>query len=296
MRDEAGVGVHPGDWMATEMADPARRKIFFLASRGAVFQGLFQAVRDHFPAFDVTLVDQLPPGDDSDDAVRLVLLGLGKGWNLSSYAFKCRHRFPAAAIGLIVEDSTQETGDYGAFLDGRVVQGFLPLTLPLDVWLAVMSLLISGGRYIPAEMTRASRPGGRPVHEQGWGARVRPSPINPHRLRAESHRRPAVVDRPAPPAASRDLGTLAGSTRSSAIDTLTARERQILKLVSEGFQNKLIADRMALSEHTVKAHVHNLIAKLRVSNRTQAAAAFLRDHEVVQFRPGDDRSASYYES
>ncbi|NGP18396.1 response regulator transcription factor [Devosia chinhatensis] len=54
---------------------------------------------------------------------------------------------------------------------------------------------------------------------------------------------------------------------------LTPRERQVLELLSEGYQNKLIADRMALSEHTVKVHVHNLITKLRVTNRTQAAAA-----------------------
>jgi len=63
------------------------------------------------------------------------------------------------------------------------------------------------------------------------------------------------------------------------LDALTAREREILILVSEGYQNKLIADRMALSEHTVKAHVHNLIAKLRVTNRTQAAA-YLHEHRL----------------
>ena len=48
----------------------------------------------------------------------------------------------------------------------------------------------------------------------------------------------------------------------------------MLGLLSQGLQNKLIADRLELSEHTVKVHVHNLIRKLHVHNRTQAAAVF----------------------
>ena len=60
---------------------------------------------------------------------------------------------------------------------------------------------------------------------------------------------------------------------------------------------KAAVARGVVPHRSVKDEVRqNLIAKLRVSNRTQAAAAFLRDREVVQFRHGDDRSASYYES
>ncbi|MGH6862017.1 MAG: response regulator transcription factor, partial [Phyllobacterium sp.] len=57
-----------------------------------------------------------------------------------------------------------------------------------------------------------------------------------------------------------------------------------LELLSEGLQNKIIADRLTLSEHTVKVHVHNLIRKLRVHNRTQAAAVYrnTREQEVFQ--------------
>lgn len=62
--------------------------------------------------------------------------------------------------------------------------------------------------------------------------------------------------------------------RITALSSLTAREQEILELLSEGHQNKLIAHKMSLSEHTVKVHVHNLLAKLRVSNRTQAAATY----------------------
>ncbi|MEO0911643.1 MAG: response regulator transcription factor [Pseudomonadota bacterium] len=55
---------------------------------------------------------------------------------------------------------------------------------------------------------------------------------------------------------------------------LTAREREVLELVSEGKQNKIIAAELDLSEHTVKLHIHHVIGKLGVRNRTEAAAWF----------------------
>lgn len=63
---------------------------------------------------------------------------------------------------------------------------------------------------------------------------------------------------------------------------LTHRERQVLKMVSEGMPNKQIAFAIGLSENTVKTHVAALIVKLGVGSRTEAALAglkrgFLRD-------------------
>ncbi len=54
---------------------------------------------------------------------------------------------------------------------------------------------------------------------------------------------------------------------------LTARQIEILKLVSEGKPNKTIAAALALSEKTVKAHITAIFKALNVVNRTQAAAA-----------------------
>lgn len=53
---------------------------------------------------------------------------------------------------------------------------------------------------------------------------------------------------------------------------LTARQYSVLELVAEGLPNKLIASRLGLSDHTVKLHIHNIIARLGVTNRTEAAA------------------------
>ena len=52
---------------------------------------------------------------------------------------------------------------------------------------------------------------------------------------------------------------------------LTRRQRDVLALISQGKSNKLIADALSMSESTVKAHVKQIIKRLHVSNRTQAA-------------------------
>jgi DNA-binding NarL/FixJ family response regulator len=53
---------------------------------------------------------------------------------------------------------------------------------------------------------------------------------------------------------------------------LTERERQILRGITEGDSSREIAERLVISEHTVRAHVRNLMKKLGVSSRAQAAA------------------------
>ncbi len=52
---------------------------------------------------------------------------------------------------------------------------------------------------------------------------------------------------------------------------LTPREWGVLELLEHGMANKMIAYRLGLSQSTVKAHVHNIMSKLKVRNRTEAA-------------------------
>jgi signal transduction histidine kinase/DNA-binding CsgD family transcriptional regulator len=59
---------------------------------------------------------------------------------------------------------------------------------------------------------------------------------------------------------------------------LTPRERQILRLLSEGATNRRIAQELALSVETVKSHVQQIMRKMHVSDRTQAAVTALRLH------------------
>ncbi len=55
------------------------------------------------------------------------------------------------------------------------------------------------------------------------------------------------------------------------IDPLTERELAVLRLVAEGLANKEIAEQLSVSELTVRTHVGNILGKLHLANRTQAA-------------------------
>ena len=58
----------------------------------------------------------------------------------------------------------------------------------------------------------------------------------------------------------------------SALTTLTDRERQIMRLVSEGLSNKEIGRRLSITDGTIKVHLHHIFQKLEISNRTVLAA------------------------
>jgi len=57
---------------------------------------------------------------------------------------------------------------------------------------------------------------------------------------------------------------------------LTPRETQVLRLISVGLSNQEIADSLTISVETVKEHVQNMLRKLQVNDRTQAAVWAVR--------------------
>ncbi len=64
------------------------------------------------------------------------------------------------------------------------------------------------------------------------------------------------------------------------LDLLTPREHEVLRLLAEGLSDKEIAERLTISERTVRAHMVNLLAKLGVDSRLQALVLAVR-HGVV---------------
>lgn len=60
-----------------------------------------------------------------------------------------------------------------------------------------------------------------------------------------------------------------------ATETLTPREMEVLHLAARGQRNKVIANALGVSEHTIKLHIHHIIAKIGVANRTEAAGWYL---------------------
>ena len=59
-------------------------------------------------------------------------------------------------------------------------------------------------------------------------------------------------------------------------EPLTAREREVLQLLAQGIPNKQIAQRLSISEHTVKFHVSAIMTKLGASSRTEAVTTAAR--------------------
>ena len=60
------------------------------------------------------------------------------------------------------------------------------------------------------------------------------------------------------------------ATSRRCVEELTPRELQVLRLLADGLPNKAIAQRLAISEHTVKFHVNAIMGKLGVDSRTEA--------------------------
>jgi two-component system nitrate/nitrite response regulator NarL len=70
-----------------------------------------------------------------------------------------------------------------------------------------------------------------------------------------------------------------GANSESVLTTLTDRERQIMRLVSEGLSNKEIGRRLNIADGTIKVHLHNIFQKLEISNRTVLAALAIAEHD-----------------
>ncbi|TDD98193.1 LuxR family transcriptional regulator [Actinomadura rubrisoli] len=71
---------------------------------------------------------------------------------------------------------------------------------------------------------------------------------------------------------------------------LTAREREVLDLLVQGLSNRLIARSLAISEPTVKNHLHAVFLKLGVADRTQAVAKFLGTARMADSASSDRRA------
>jgi DNA-binding CsgD family transcriptional regulator len=146
---------------------------------------------------------------------------------------------PSAAVSLAVayRDTRMFAGRLAALNYAEVPPGLscLPMNCRLDSFMSILRLILCLETFVAVDLVRA--------------------------LRSAADARPSV---PAVPAS--DVPTL---------EFLTRRERQVLPLIAEGLQNKRIADRLSMSEHTVKLHVHHIISKLNVRNRTEAARYYL---------------------
>ena len=75
--------------------------------------------------------------------------------------------------------------------------------------------------------------------------------------------------------------------RGSSLDALTPRELEVLKAVAGGMSNRRIAEELHIAEKTVKTHVSNILSKLGLEDRTQAAIYALRQRLVPVGDPSE---------
>ncbi len=115
------------------------------------------------------------------------------------------------------------------------LQGYIPTSSSMELAEATVRLIAAGGSHVPRTLY-ASPQSTQPLHQ------MQPPP----------HSNPGAW-----PSAFK----------------LTPRERAVLGLLQRGLPNKIIGHQLDMSQSTVKAHVHNIIAKLNVRNRTEAAMA-----------------------
>ena len=88
-----------------------------------------------------------------------------------------------------------------------------------------------------------------------------------------AHAGEALLD---PVIAARLVDAIAQPAGEAAPERLTAREQEVLALIARGYSNKRIARELGIAEKTVKTHVGHVLAKLGVTDRTQAAVHAVR--------------------
>ncbi len=91
------------------------------------------------------------------------------------------------------------------------------------------------------------------------------------------HRGEGLLD---PRVAGRVMRELNDDERRAGGGVLTERELEVLRLIARGLPNKSIAAELVVSEKTVKTHVSNILAKLQLADRTQAALYAVRERLV----------------
>jgi DNA-binding NarL/FixJ family response regulator len=170
----------------------------------------------------------------------LVLLDLGlPGFEGTDALTRFREQTPDVPV--VVFSANADAGVMSLCLDLGAM-GFIPKTTPRRLLVGAIQLVISGGYYIPRELMHGSA-GQAPARPAAGPARLAPAV-------------PAVE-----PASNPNLALL------------TERQRDVMQYLLQGAPNKIICDRLNLSENTVKNHITAIFRALGVTNRTQAVLA-----------------------
>jgi len=85
---------------------------------------------------------------------------------------------------------------------------------------------------------------------------------------------------------------LSAELASKSKEDISGREREVLQLVCQGATNREIAERLIVSEHTVKVHLRHILNKLNLRNRQQVAAYAVQEGLVTDIKSKDASGAT----
>ncbi|MBZ0161220.1 MAG: response regulator transcription factor [Notoacmeibacter sp.] len=226
------------------------RKLLVISPPGTVSNALINAVESEFLWLSVECVHDFQSAcEGRENDVHLILIDQQLINEFIEFRGVLAQKYPLALNAIMAGFRRDLDGaEFAHFIETRAIRGILPMDVNLDVWLSILRIMLKGGEYFP-----------------------------PGLFHARYHSR--IGDREHSPTGGRETASSAVSTRrdgggSLTMNNLTEREVEILAKVAQGNQNKIIAADLGLSEHTVKIHLHNIIHKLGVHNRTEAAALY----------------------
>lgn len=217
-----------------------QRVILILTNTGSISDRLIDALEREFPRILVEQVDHVGAAcAHFPHPVALILVDFALMKPVEAASASLRRMHPHALTAVIQPDDKNRAVSLAGIAASPIVRSILPMDLRLDIWLSIIRLMLCGGEYFPPETTIRT---GTNSFAHDTPSQAAAAPVS-HALHPN-------------------------------LTELTVRETQILAMAARGLQNKLIAAEFRLSEHTVKVHLHNIIRKLGVHNRTEAAARF----------------------
>ncbi|WP_426230637.1 LuxR C-terminal-related transcriptional regulator [Pararhizobium sp. DWP3-4] len=243
-----GVRNGSADGVASLEAIPYLRTLLFVGPPDIISGAMTAAIEREFPCLSVKHAANLKFAlGEFEVPVRLLLVDMSLAYELSRCAADVLKRHPSASFAIVTDGDLRGTTGWLPAVDTRLVRGLLPLNVSLDVLLSMLRIILRGGTYFPSTANNDQ-------YNASWeGDSTRP--FDGMRLHVE-----------------REI-------QGKKMDQLTKRENEILARTALGNPNKIIAAGLGLSEHTVKIHIHNIITKLGVHNRTEAVALYFEQKE-----------------
>lgn len=246
------------DFSGVSRAAPRRKsdaRICLVGQREIFGDAIIRTIESEVPEVSVDRVDYLEEiSQRIDENGRLangervcaLIVDEGNAAGLRAFIAARGEALSRMRVAIAYSEDTPEMEAMDFLRSGALLEqvSFLPMSINITTWMLTLRLILSGGQFVPPALLETgltvSKTSSKKLAEPGF-----------------------------------DLVAATGM-----IETLTRREREVLQLLASGQQNKIIADRLQVSEHTAKIHIHRIINKLGVSNRT-AAAVWYHRHEAA---------------